>query len=172
MLRGKRNKKQARPSWAVGRGLQIPLALGESEAAAAQLCSLSCVSGGPRDLKQAHSFCEPLGPPQREAVVKRGNWQLERQAGCFVDCTRKARPIVGYYAIPLHPETNVGDRGDRRVERHSIYLLPSHYSIQSFHRARGLIEVLFLGLANPKRKKDAKEGGGGGGDSYGLSSHV
>lgn len=65
--------------------------------------------------------------------------------------------------------------GGRRVERHCIYLLPSRYSIQFFHRARELMEVLFLGLANPKRKNNAKEGGGeggGGGDSYGLSSHV
>lgn len=96
LLRAKPNKKKARPSWAVGSGLQIPRAPRESEAAAAQLCSLSCMSGGPRDLKQAHSFCAPLGPPQREAVVKCGNWQLKHQAGCFVDRMRKARPIVGY----------------------------------------------------------------------------
>lgn len=62
--------------------LRIPLGLAESEAAAVQLCSLGCVSGGARDPEPAHSFCESLGPPAEAAVKCRngvprhslGNW--------------------------------------------------------------------------------------------------
>ena len=42
--REKPNKNNAGPFWGLG-ALQIPLALGESEAAAAQRCSLGCESG-------------------------------------------------------------------------------------------------------------------------------
>lgn len=65
-LRGKPTKR-TRDLLGLG-ALLIPLALGESEAAAAQLCSLGCVSGGTRDLKRAHSFCESPGPPAETAV--------------------------------------------------------------------------------------------------------
>lgn len=59
--------------------------VGEWEAAAIQLCSLGCVSGGPRDPKRAHSRCDSPGLPA-ETAVKGGNGPPQRRLGIWGPC--------------------------------------------------------------------------------------
>lgn len=163
---GNQTKRKARPCGGRGRGagLEIPPALRESEAAAGQLCSLGCMSGGPGDLKQAHSFCESLGPPQRAEVNEMWKLAARTASWIFGDCTGKARPIAGY---PGHAaeSRNSSDAGGQ-----TQYLPPFVALFHSmFPQRRGNDRSPTPGTCKSKEEDQCKGGGGANSD---LSSHL